>query len=202
MTSIDLESITLKNGMHASRESGTCAMEAVAWLAGEPHSDHPQCACPVVGAFMRRWNDSLPDADRTRLLCPLLPLLVGSRSTPAAEERRSCLALDWLIRTHTPAMLDLVEALRPDAAALRAMPEIVDMTSAEAAGVLVRSVGRRAAARAAAWDVAWAAALDAAWASAWGAAWASALGAALAPTVTTLQASAQDLVRRMCAVTA
>jgi hypothetical protein len=81
---IGLDGIVLRAGGHESRESGVCAMEAVAWLAGEPHSDTPQCACPVIGAFMRSWNDAIPDdAHRTALLKPLLPLLVGSKSTPA-----------------------------------------------------------------------------------------------------------------------
>ena len=74
-----------------------CVMEAVAYVAGEPWSDKPDCACPVLGAFMRKWNDSLSsDDERNRLLRPLIPRLVGSKSTPEVEERRSYLALDWL----------------------------------------------------------------------------------------------------------
>jgi hypothetical protein len=87
---IGLEGILLKSGAHSRREDGVCALEAVAWLAGEPHSDHPQCACPVIGAFLRSWNDSLPDeAVRTALLRPLLPLLIGTRSTRAVELTRA-----------------------------------------------------------------------------------------------------------------
>jgi hypothetical protein len=36
--------LILKQGSHTAREYGMCAMEAVAWLAGEPHSDTPTCA--------------------------------------------------------------------------------------------------------------------------------------------------------------
>jgi hypothetical protein len=57
---------------------------------------------------------------------------------------------------------------------------------------------------AAAWDAAWDAAGAAAWDAAWDAARAAAWDAAwdaLAPTVTALQESAVDLVKRMCALT-
>ena len=32
----------LKSGAHRSIEDGACLLEAVAWLAGEPWSDHPE----------------------------------------------------------------------------------------------------------------------------------------------------------------
>ena len=164
----------------APTDGAMCVMEAVAYVAGEPWSDAPACACPVISAFMRAWNDGLPtDADRVRLLSPLIPRLVGSKSTPAVEERRSYLAFDWLIRVYTPTMLDLVPKLASHSTALRALPEIVDLTTAHAVSETVRAAG--AAARAAA---------------------GAAAGAALAPTVATLQASALDLVDRMLAVTA
>ena len=35
----NLNEIVLSRGAHASREKGVCAMELVAWLAGEKHSD-------------------------------------------------------------------------------------------------------------------------------------------------------------------
>jgi hypothetical protein len=169
--------IDLKKGAHGSREAGVCAMEAAAWLAGEPHSDKPQCACPVLAAFVIAWNDALPtDEDRNRILKPFIPRLVGSRSTPAVEERRSYLALDWLIRVQTPAWLDLRDDLKPHAAALRALDVIQDMATATAACVPVNAAW--AAAGAAAWAAAWDAAWAAAWAAAGAAAWAAARDAA------------------------
>src|ERR1700757_4018269 len=94
-----LESASLKKGAHdANNEFQMCVMEAAAYVAGEPWSDEPACACPVITAFMISWNDSLPnDAERDRLLKPLIPLVVGTRSTEAIQERRSYMALDWLI---------------------------------------------------------------------------------------------------------
>ena len=80
LTTEELATITLKSGSHAKREEGVCAMEAVAWLAGEPHSDAPACTSPVIASFLRRWNDILPtDAERNRLLRPLLPLMVDTK---------------------------------------------------------------------------------------------------------------------------
>ena len=62
-----LDTLELKQGVHRSFDAGACAMEAVAYLAGEPHSDHPICASPVISAFMREWNDSLDDEGRQKL---------------------------------------------------------------------------------------------------------------------------------------
>jgi len=207
---LDLSAITLSSGSHSSRDKGVCAMEAVAWLAGEPHSDHPVCACPVIAEFLRRWNDDLDDAGR-QALKPLLPLVVGTRSTAAVEDARAWLATDWLVRVHTPAWLDLA-GLADQAEALRGLPEITPATAKASRptidAVRERAAAARDAARAAAWaaarDAAGAAAGDAAWAAAWDAAWASAWAAArdaakakLQQTKVSLQQSAVDLLQRL-----
>lgn len=44
---IDLDTIVLERGAHASIEDGGCIMEWTAYLAGEPHSDHPACVSGV-----------------------------------------------------------------------------------------------------------------------------------------------------------
>jgi hypothetical protein len=118
--------IELSSGAHSRREQGVCAMEAAAWLAGEKHTDSPTCVCPVIAAFVRSWNDALPDADRNRLLKPLIPRLLNTRSTKKVEERRGWLAMDWLIREFAPEWLALVHDLAPHAAALRELPEIAN----------------------------------------------------------------------------
>ena len=99
-----LASITLLGAKYKPGQ-GLCATEAVAYIAEEPHSDQPECVCPVICAFVRNWNDQLPDEDRTRLLLPLVPKLVGTRSTKVVERRRSLLAADWLVRVNTPTWL-------------------------------------------------------------------------------------------------
>ena len=49
------------------------------------------------------------------------------------DQARSYLALDWLIRTYTPAWLELA-GLTAEAQELRDLRRIVDMVAAEAAG--------------------------------------------------------------------
>jgi hypothetical protein len=169
--------LSLSSGSHADFEEGMCVMEAAAYIAGEPWSEQPKCACPVITSFMIAWNDALPsDAERDRLLKPLIESVIDTKSTQAVEERRSYLALDWLIRVHTPKWLDLVPSLAPHAKALRDLEEIADMAGATTAGKKVDAArdAARAAARAAARDAAgaaaWAAAGDAGWAAGWAAA--------------------------------
>ena len=50
----------LGHGSHALLKDGACVMEAVAYVAGEPWTDRPECACPVISVLLRRWNDDLP----------------------------------------------------------------------------------------------------------------------------------------------
>lgn len=125
-----IERFPLQRGAHESRGDGMCAMEMVAWLAGEPHSDEPLCACPVLAAFVRACNDVMTDAARNRHLRPLVPLLVNTRAGSGAERARGFLVLDSLLRRLVPAWLRrrrcvdeavLLETLAPitDAASLR-----------------------------------------------------------------------------------
>jgi len=104
MTTIDLDTLVLDADSHDPGSDRMCVMEAVAMLAGEEWSDHPQCASPVIGAFLRSWNDSLPDADRQQLK-QYIPRLINSRGTDDQEVERSWLATDWLVRvpvSYTP----------------------------------------------------------------------------------------------------
>jgi hypothetical protein len=39
-----LAAISLLEGSHTSAEDGMCVMEAVAYVAGEPFSDHPRAS--------------------------------------------------------------------------------------------------------------------------------------------------------------
>lgn len=190
---------SLKSGKHDPDdiESGSaCVMEAACFVAGLPLTDSPSCTCPVIASFLRSLNDSLPnDSERDRLLKPLIAEIIGTKSTQAIEERRSYMALDWLIRVHTPAWLDRVESLKSFAADLRNHEEIADLAGATAAWAAARAAAG-AAARAAALD----AALDAAWDAARDAARAAArdaAGASLKTTVDELQISALALIRRM-----
>ena len=175
--------IHLASGSHDTPEDGVCLLEAAAYLAGEPHSDHPCCVSPVLGAAGRALNDVLPDA-RRQALTLLLPSIIGTAGD-GHDQARGLMAADWLIRTYTPTWLRLAD-LDQHAATLENLPPITTWDQVETATHALR------AAVAAARDAAGAAARAAAGAAARDAAW-----AALQPTVDLLQDSAIDLYRRM-----
>jgi hypothetical protein len=167
-----LADLVLGSGSHKDREQGVCVMEAVAWLAGEPHSDRPVCACPVVGAFARRLNDTLDKADRQRLR-EFIPALVKSKATREVEIRRGFVAADHAVRVIAPLAMEVIK--RPDLAKmLRDCSPIVDKATAIAA----RDVATKVRGAAAAYAAADAAAADAADAAAYAAADAAASAAA------------------------
>ncbi|MFK7742733.1 MAG: hypothetical protein AB8H80_20640 [Planctomycetota bacterium] len=125
----------LQRGSHATRDEGMCAMEMVAWLGGEEHSDEPVCACPVLAALVRASNDGMTIAERHRHLRPLVPLLVGSRRTAAVERARGMAAIDWLVRQHMPRVLQRQSGSRHGSAwlLLARLPPILrrqDLTAA------------------------------------------------------------------------
>jgi hypothetical protein len=201
-----LTGIVLKKGGHSSPEQGLCLMEALAYVRGIDHTDHPACVAPVLGEMGRSLNDVLPDTLRQDLV-PLIPVLPGTAGD-GHDEKRSYMALDWLIRVYLPTWLELSPACREDAAKVRELGRIVDVASAQRARPVVEQAQRTAdaagaaagaaagdaaraawaAARAAwaaagdaaraAWAAAWAAAGDAAGDAAWDAAWAAAGDAA------------------------
>ena len=217
---------SLRSGAHNQNDKGeACVMEAVAYVAGRPWSDSPPCVSPSIGAFMRSWNDALPsDAERDRLLKPLIPTLINTKTSDADEQRRAFMAMDWLVRVFTPKWLDFVPALKPHSVALRDSEEICDIAGLVAATAKLRAAREASAAawdaardpawdaaRDPAWDAARDAASDAARDAAWAAAWAAARAAAwdaardaardfLKPTTEWIQTSAVQLVERMCAV--
>lgn len=156
MTIINLDTITLAKGAHDDFESGSCLLEATAYLANEPFSDHPACVSPVLGAYGRSLNDVLPD-DRRQELKQYIPRLIGT-ANDGQDEARSYIALDWLIRTYTPAFLDLA-GLTAEAQELRNLRRIVDPIAAKEAWPVVRGARQKASA---AWAAARAAVGDAA----------------------------------------
>lgn len=149
-----IDTLILAHGNHPKRSMKTvCLMEAVAWVAGEKHSDAPECASKVCAAFGRSLNDSISDtAIRTELLRPLIVRLVGSKATDATEMRRMFLAVDWAVRTAHPKLLEA--AGMPDLATkLRELAPIVDKATAISARDLARTVRSEATSRySAAWS--------------------------------------------------
>lgn len=190
----EVKSLSLARGKHSDRSSGLCVMEAVAWVAGEPHSDRPLCTSQLIGAFCRSWNDAMSDDDRNEFLKPLIPHLIGTYDAKE-DERRGLLVIDWLIREFLPAWFELVPALVThvkvlhDAKPVQSWDDVKVITTAlndsrsaaAAARIAARNAARNAARDAAwnaAWDIARAAARDAAWDAAWNVARAAARNAA------------------------
>ena len=66
-TIVSHQTVRLRRGKHASPEKGVCVMELASMLAGEPFSDRPQAVCPVIGAYLRSYNDVVDDERRQDL---------------------------------------------------------------------------------------------------------------------------------------
>ena len=148
-----LEAFPLLRGSHSRRDDGMCAMEMVAWLAGESHSDEPSCTCPVLAAYARAFNDLLPDArSRDRWLRPMVPRLINTRVRDRAIVwARAFRAADAAAREFAPATLDALG--RPaDAAKLRELGPVADRASAAVATAVLGPLGP--AVRPATWTVA------------------------------------------------
>jgi hypothetical protein len=196
------ETIRLSCGGHKSLEDGVCVMELSSYLAHEPWSDTPKCVSPVLGAFLRSWNDALDDETR-QLLKPYAAKVLKTAGSPEADLKRAWMATDWLAREFAPAWLRAA-GLKKHAEALENLVALVDDRTArvaqsklsaawDAAGDAARSAARsaawnaardaawnaaRSAARSAAWDAAGDAARSAARSAAWDAAWNAARDAA------------------------
>jgi len=125
-----IDGIELKKGAHASPEDGMCLLEAAAYLAGEGHSDQPQCVCPVLAAFGRGYNDRASNSDRQALKA-VLPHLIGTRGSVALEQRRMFRLVDFAVRECAPVSLDKA-GLTEQASGLRALAPIVDRETARA----------------------------------------------------------------------
>ena len=174
---------TLGYGTHATPADGHCAMEWVSHLAGEPHGDEPACVSPVLRALCIALNDGLADEPRQRLR-PYLTRTIGTAGD-GLDGARAWLAMDWLVRTYTPAWLALAGLTEP-ATQLEALPavigddslrvglDVLDDARHRARQARIRAFGGSGA-------TAWASALtrgryarEAAWSCAGAAAWAAA----------------------------
>ena len=197
----DIDNLTIKHGNHPppNGKVESCAMEAcyLRWAARQGWdkqavisgwTDSLACVDPLIGGFVRRWNDALgSDEARTRIFTPeLLDLLPDTRGDDELMRRRMWMSIDWDIRTRTPAFLRLAK-LDVCAAELEALAPIRSQEDLANAGPACAEARTQAAApRDAAGDAARDAAGDAA-------------RSRLRPTVEAMHASAVDLLRRMCA---
>ena len=89
MTSIGShQTVRLRRGKHASPEKGVCVMELASMLAGEPFSDRPQAVCPVIGAYLRSYNDVVDD-DRRQDLYRYASAAVGTHASTVVTRARA-----------------------------------------------------------------------------------------------------------------
>jgi hypothetical protein len=88
------QTIRLSRGKHHSPEHGACVMELASMLAGGPFTDHPRCACPVIGAFLRSYNDWVDDR-RRQDLHSYAANVVGSRASADVQAARARRLIDW-----------------------------------------------------------------------------------------------------------
>lgn len=89
----------LDNGSHddpgedTNKNGDLCLMEAVAYITGEPHSDHPSCADPALTNIAISFNDSHYNYRERDNLIPAIPALVGSRTGSARVRWKRAKAL-------------------------------------------------------------------------------------------------------------
>lgn len=72
---------TLAGGGHLEQSGKACVMEYVSMIAGEAWSDAPPCTDRVLASAARTVNDLMIRVEnRSRLLLPLVPDLIGTSS--------------------------------------------------------------------------------------------------------------------------
>ncbi len=120
---IDLDQLRLGAGSHTHPSEGMCVLEAAAYFAGEPHTDHPACVSPLLGKFLRTWCDTVDSVFRQRLK-PYAPRIIGTAYDNRDQERNG-MCTDWLVRTCIPAWLD-ASGLSSEAAQLRGARAAID----------------------------------------------------------------------------
>jgi hypothetical protein len=94
MSPVNYQTIKLSKGKHTSPEDGACVMELASMLAGEQFSDHPASVCPVIGSFLRAYNDSVDDSRRQDLY-GYASRVVGTRCSPDIQRARAERLLQW-----------------------------------------------------------------------------------------------------------
>jgi hypothetical protein len=149
MSPVTYQTIKLSKGKHTSPEDGACVMELASMLAGEQFSDHPATVCPVIGSFLRAYNDSVDDVRRQDLYA-YASEVVGTRTSSNGQRARAERLLEWaaemrqrrFTRFFLPARLRAVGLHRHppmDAVgthAVHAIPRHTDHTHAEALALI------------------------------------------------------------------
>lgn len=113
-----LAGVPLSIGWHPQRVAPLSIMECVAYVAGKPHGDRPDCACPVISLVASVLNDFYPDTHPS--LAQRLLRIAGSRSTGDVLRQRTEYLVDFLLHEAVPAYLDASDT--QNATRFRALP--------------------------------------------------------------------------------
>ena len=126
----------LSRGKHRRSRSGACLMEFVSALAGERHTDHPKCVCPVLASMARVVNDRVADGARQRLAI-VAPDFIGAAGAglelQMSAVRRVLLTALGGARERQARFRVMVALLALDSAAQRLNVDTVVLTDAERA---------------------------------------------------------------------
>jgi hypothetical protein len=101
---VETHDYALSRGRHAAPDQGRCAMEWVAELTGQPHTDRPRSASEVAAEYVRHFNDVLADGPRQRLR-PYLSRMIGT-ADDGLDEQRAWSCAERLARSSLPTALD------------------------------------------------------------------------------------------------
>src|ERR1700733_4971585 len=91
---ISYQTIRLATGRPSSPRKGVCVMELASMLAGEHFTDQPRSVCPVIGSFLRAYNDSIDDRRRQDLYA-FAAKVVGSRGSEKTHRVRAEWIATW-----------------------------------------------------------------------------------------------------------
>jgi hypothetical protein len=123
MSPVTHQTIKLTKGKHSSAEEGACVMELASMLAGEPFSDHPASVCPVIGSFLRAYNDSVGDRPRQDLYA-YAAKVVGTRASLDVQRERAELLAGWAVGMQERRWTRFLPLARLRALGLRWQPSV------------------------------------------------------------------------------
>jgi len=124
MAHVSHQTIKLSKGKHTSPADGACVLELASMLAGERFSDHPVSVCPVIGAFLRAYNDSIDDRRRQDLYA-YAAKVVGTRCSRAVQRTRAERLAAWASELGQRRWTRFLLAPRLRALALEPQPDFV-----------------------------------------------------------------------------
>jgi hypothetical protein len=146
MPTISHQTIKLSRGKHRSPEDGACVMELASMLAGERFTDHPVSVCPVIGSFLRAYNDLIDDFRRQDLYA-YASKIVGSRSSKDVQRQRAERLAEWsremtgrgpgrLVRLRRLSRIGKAQTERVGIIAVRSIRHSTNTTHAAALGLI------------------------------------------------------------------